>query len=170
MREDEPTAAQIEAAPSAFAIGVRRPEDVGVSSAALDLLSEVPLFKGLSKRHLHKLGRAAKAVRYAPGRLIVKEGSPGTTFFVIVNGQARVVQETGNRTLAELGPGDFFGELALLDGGPRTASVIAGTVVEAVQLSRAGFRGLVLRDPDVGLRIMEDLAGRIRGLTRALSG
>ena len=76
----------------------------------------------------------------------------------------------GNRLLAGLGPGDFFGELALLDGGPRTASVVADSPVETVQLSRKAFQELVLNDPEVGLRIMKDLAGRIRDLTRALSG
>ena len=170
MPRDEPTAAEIEAVPAAFAIGVPRTERVGIDRAALEMLSEVPMFKDLSKRHLHKLGRVAKVVRFSPGRLIVKEGSPGTAFFVIADGKAKVVSEMGNRVLAELGPGDFFGELALLDGGPRTASVIAQSVVDAIQLSRKAFRDLVINDPEVGLRIMEDLAGRIRNLTRALSG
>lgn len=170
MRRDESTVAEIEAVPQAFAIGVPRIEDVGIDRTALKMLAEVPLFKDLSKRHLHKLGRVAKAVRYSSGRVIVKDGSPGKAFFVIVTGKATVVADVGNRVLAGLGPGDFFGELALLDGGPRTASVVADSAVETVQLSRKAFQELVMNDPEVGLRIMKDLAGRIRDLTRALSG
>jgi len=170
VRKTEPAAAEIEAAPAAFAIGVPRVEDIARKREAREMLSEVPLFRGLPKRHLHKLGHIAKPVRFSAGRLIVKEGSPGTTFFVIVDGKAKVVSESANRLLTRFGPGDFFGELALLDGGPRSASVVAETAVDAIQLSRKAFRDLVVSEPEVGLKIMEDLARRIRDLTRALAG
>ena len=156
--------------PQAFVVGVPHAEDVGIDSASRKMLADVPLFRELSKRHLNKLGRVAKSVRYSAGRVIVREGSPGKAFFVIVTGKAKVVSEERNRVLAELGPGDFFGELALLDGGPRTASVVAQSGVETIQLSRKAFQELVNDEPEVGLRIMKDLAGRIRDLTRALSG
>lgn len=169
-RKNEPTAAEIEAAPAAFAIGVPRVEDLARRNEARDMLSEVPLFQGLSKRHLHKLAHAVKAVRFSAGRVIVKEGSSGTMFFVIVNGKASVISESANRVLTRFGPGEFFGELALLDGGPRSATVVAETAVDALQLSRKAFRDLVVSEPEVGLKIMEDLARRVRSLTRALSG
>ncbi len=169
-RKIEPTAAEIEAAPAAFAIGVPRVEDLTRRNEARDMLSEVPLFQGLPKRHLNKIAHIAKPVRFSAGRVIVKEGSPGTTFFVIVDGKANVISESANRVLARFGPGDHFGELALLDGGPRSASVVAETPVAALQLSRTAFRDLVVSEPEVGLKIMEDLARRVRSLTRALSG
>lgn len=170
VRKTEPTAAEIEAVPAAFAIGVPRIEDIGRKREAREMLSEVPLFQGLPKRHLHKLAHIAKPVRFSAGRLIVREGSAGTTFFVIVDGKATVISQSAGRVLTRFGPGDFFGELALLDGGPRSASVIAETAVDALQLPRKAFRELVLSDPEVGLKIMEDLARRVRDLTRALSG
>src|SRR5207247_4672333 len=77
-----------------------------------ELLSRVPLFSGLSRRHLRKLAEACTDARYRPGTTIVVEGRPGDTFFVIVEGQAAVLR--GVRRAARLGPGDFFGEIALL--------------------------------------------------------
>jgi CRP-like cAMP-binding protein len=171
MARKEPIiGAEIEAVPTAFAIGVPSVERIGSDRHTLEMLSEVPLFQTLPKRHLHKLGRVAKPVRFSAGRMIVKEGSAGTTFFVIVDGRAKVFSESANRLLAHFGRGDFFGELALLDGRPRSASVVAETDVDAIQLSRKAFRDLLMHDPEVGLKIMEDLAGRIRDLTRTLSG
>lgn len=170
MDRNEPTIAEIEAVPQAFAIGVPKVGDAARNREALAMLSDVPLFAGLSRRHLHTVARAAKPVRFSAGRLIVKEGSAGTRFFVIVRGKADVLSGSPARFLAYLGPGDSFGELALLDGRPRSASVVAQTEVEAIELSRRAFRELVVNDPEVGLRIMELLAARIRDLTRAVSG
>ena len=86
-------------------------------------LAGVPLFEGLSKRQLKKVALVAELVDYMDGHSIVKEGDIGDSFFVVLVGQAKVVVKgrTVNRTL----PGDHFGEISLLDGGPRTASVVS---------------------------------------------
>ena len=163
MPRNELETAEIEAVPQAFAIGAPRAWREDPGKALLEVLSTVPLFEGLSKRHLRGIAKAVHTVRFSPGRPIVEEGTPGNTFFVIVDGHAKVTRKgAGSRTLEEIGPGGFFGELALLDGGPRAATVVAVTKVETLRLSRNAFRRLVVEEPQVGLRVMETLAKRLR--------
>ena len=139
----------------------------GTSRPALDrhgvaLLKTVPLFAGLSRRHLHRLAALAEQVRYGAGRTVVQNGSRGTGFYVIAEGTAKVSVGYSNRALARLGPGDFFGELALLDGGPRTASVVAETPLVTIRIPRAKFRTMLKSEPDVALKILEELSRRLR--------
>ena len=126
------------------------------------LLEKVPLFNGLSKRHLRRIAGLADEARFPAGRVIVQTGSRGNAFYVIVEGTAKVLAGYSSRTLARLGPGDFFGELALLDGGPRTASVVAAEPLTAIRIQRAQFRKMLRSEPEVGLKILEELAGRLR--------
>jgi CRP-like cAMP-binding protein len=132
--------------------------------AAMSLLERVPLFAHLSKRHVRRIATLADEVRFRDGRVIVEAGVPGTTFFVLADGRAKVYRSkipTG-RPLARLGPGDFFGEMALLDGGPRSATVVADGDVVALRLSRSAFRKMVAREPSLSLTIMAELAARLR--------
>jgi CRP/FNR family transcriptional regulator, cyclic AMP receptor protein len=132
--------------------------------AAVPLLQGVPLFAHLSRRHLRRIAALADEVRFRDGRVIVEAGLPGTTFFVLAEGRAKVYRSkipTG-RPLARLGPGDFFGEMALLDGGPRSATVVADGDVVALRLSRSAFRKIVTREPSLSLAMMAELAARLR--------
>ncbi len=106
--------------------------------AFLDHLSEVPLFSALSKRDLQLVARAAEDVKVEAGKVLVTEGSAGAEFFVIVDGKARVTRR--GRKVAGLGPGQFFGELALLDRAPRNATVVAETPMELLVLGRERAR------------------------------
>ena len=128
----------------------------------LELLRGVPLFAELSRRNLRGLAGLAEQVRFGIGRTVVQYGSRGTAFFVIVEGQAKVTAGYSNRAFARLGPGDFFGELALLDGGPRTASVVTETPLLAIRIARAEFRKMLASHPDVALKLLEELSGRLR--------
>lgn len=131
----------------------------------LDLLARVPLFASLSRRHLRRLAEAAEWATSRPGAMVVMAGQPGKAFFAISEGTAVAVagpSPTGRR-LSRMGPGDFFGELALLDGGPRTASVVAETELAMIRLSRRAFRDLIRREPDVALKLLETVAARARG-------
>ena len=130
--------------------------------AGIELLAGVPLFAGLSRRHLRRLADLAEEVRFGAGRTIVQYGSPGNTFFVIVEGRVKVLAGYSSRAFARLGPGDFFGELALLDGGPRTASVVAETPLVAIRIPRAGFRKMLKSEPDISLKLLEELSRRLR--------
>jgi CRP/FNR family transcriptional regulator, cyclic AMP receptor protein len=133
-----------------------------------DALARVPLFADLGRRHLNQLADAAQIVSYRQGTTVIREGDPGATLFVIVDGTADVSR--GGRTLATLSPGEFFGEVSLLDGGPRTASIVAQTPLTAVRLFRAPFYRLVQADPAIGVRVLSELARRIRRVDRAVRG
>ncbi len=152
----------------ALALGVgAAPDATGrptMGRKGVHLLSNVPLFAGLSRRHLRRIADLAEEMRFGQGRIIVQSGAPGKAFYIIAEGRAKVVRSvTGSgRAIARLGPGDFFGEMALLDGGPRSASVVAEIPLTAIRLPRGPFRRLLQSEPAVALKIMEALASRIR--------
>jgi CRP-like cAMP-binding protein len=125
-----------------------------------DLLAQVPLFEGLSRRHLKRIAEHADEISFREREVIVEAGQPGGAFFVIVEGEVRVVR--GDRTIARVGPGEFFGEISLLDGGPRTASVIAETPVVAIRLFKASFDKVVREEPGVAGKILAAVARRLR--------
>jgi len=130
-------------------------------------LASVPLFEGLTKRQLKRLAGSAEVVDYMAGASVVREGDDGDSFFVVLSGQAKVTVKgrTVNRTL----PGDHFGEISLLDGGPRTASVVTETPVTMMMLERAQFRKAVKEDPALALALLESLARMIRRVDRSLA-
>lgn len=130
-------------------------------------LASVPLFEGLSKRQLKRLASSAEVVDYMAGASVVREGDDGDSFFVVLSGQAKVTVKgrTVNRSL----PGDHFGEISLLDGGPRTASVVTETPVTMMMLERPQFRKAVKEDPALALALLESLARMIRRVDRSLA-
>lgn len=123
-------------------------------------LAAVPLFDGFSKRHLRRLAREADAVEFEPGRAIVEEGQAGEALFVVLTGTARVIR--ADRKVAALIPGDFFGELSALDGGPRTASVVPETPVEVLRVFRHTLLRMVEQEPALAMGLLEGLARRLR--------
>ena len=131
------------------------------------LLEPVPLFEGLSKRQLKKVAAVAEVVDYMAGHSIVKEGDIGDSFFVVLLGQAKVTVKgrTVNRSL----PGDHFGEISLLDGGPRTATVISETPMTMVMITRTNFLSVLVEDPQISISLMESLARMIRRVDRSLA-
>jgi CRP/FNR family cyclic AMP-dependent transcriptional regulator len=131
------------------------------------LLAAVPLFSDLSSRHLKRMADLAEEVRFSAGDPIVQEGQPGGTFYVILEGEAKVTRK--GRKLNELYPGDFFGEVSLLDGGPRTATVTAETPIVAIRLFRKEFAKLIAADPEISLKILAELASRIRRTHRSVT-
>jgi CRP/FNR family cyclic AMP-dependent transcriptional regulator len=132
--------------------------------AKTSTLAQVPLFAGLSKRHLRRLAELMDEVHYGDRRIIVESGLPGRAFFVIAAGKVKVYggKTTSGRALARLGPGDFFGELAMLDGGPRSASVVADGSATVLRLTRTNFIKMVAREPTVAVEIIAGLAERLR--------
>jgi len=130
----------------------------------VELLARVPLFEGLSRAHLGRVASLAEHTTYNAGRVIVKRDEPGRAFYVIVDGTAKVVKGkiVTARREAELGPGDFFGELALLDGDPRAATVVAATPLTTIRIERAAFRHLLREEPELALKVLEGMARRTR--------
>jgi CRP/FNR family transcriptional regulator, cyclic AMP receptor protein len=127
-------------------------------------LAQVPIFSECTKRELTIIGRAAKEVSHREGTVIAREGERGVGLFLILEGQCKV--SIGGKTKAKLGPGDFFGEVALLDGGPRTATVTALTPVRLVGITGWVFRGLLMEHPSIALKTLEAVAGRLRAVTK----
>jgi CRP/FNR family transcriptional regulator, cyclic AMP receptor protein len=134
-----------------------------------DALAHVPLFEGLSPRHLKRLADLTQDERLMTGATIVKAGEPGDTFYVILEGEAKVVNAS-NRVVNRLQPGDSFGEISLLDGGPRTATVIAETPMRVATLERKGFLRTLEAEPAVAVKLLGDAARLLRRLTRPTAG
>ena len=132
-----------------------------------DLLGQVPLFEGLSRRHLRRLAEHADEISFREGETIVEEDQPGGSFFVIVEGEVKVRQ--GGRAIATAGPGEFFGEISLLDGGPRSATVVADTPVVAIRLFKSSFDRVVKEEPQVAGKILTVVARRLREAERTIS-
>jgi CRP/FNR family transcriptional regulator, cyclic AMP receptor protein len=132
----------------------------GNNAAWADALSTVPLFGDLSQRHLKKVAAKATLKRYAPLTPIVRAGDPGDAFYIILDGSASV-RKTGKRAV-KLGPGDFFGELALLDAAPRNATVESDENVLAMRLGRAAFTKVLESEPKVAIAMLRGLAARSR--------
>lgn len=103
------------------------------------------------------------------GASIVREGDKGDTFFVILEGEAKVVNRAG-RVVNRVYPGDFFGEISLLDGGPRTATVIADTPMVLLGLSRSAFQALLAADPAVAVKLLQYSAAMLRRIAHPASG
>jgi CRP/FNR family transcriptional regulator, cyclic AMP receptor protein len=127
-------------------------------------LGQVPIFSGCTKRELAIIARASKEVSHKEGTVIAREGERGIGLFLILEGRCNVT--IGGKTKARLGPGDFFGEVALLDGGPRTATVTAMSPVRLVGITGWVFRGLLMEHPSIALRTLESVAGRLRSVTK----
>jgi CRP-like cAMP-binding protein len=132
----------------------------------VEVLGRVPLFAGLSKRQQQAVARACSTHGWPPDALIVAEGSSDQFCYVVVEGSVDVLRK--GRLVAQLGPGEFFGEIALLDPGPRSATVKTSTDVVAVGLSRAAFLKVAGSDPSIMLRMLESLARRVRDTTEKL--
>jgi CRP-like cAMP-binding protein len=125
----------------------------------------VPLFSDCSRRDLQTVARVVRSIPHRAGTVIAREGDPGVGLFIIMDGKAEV--SIGGRKRASLSPGDFFGEIALLDGGPRTATVTATTDVQLLGLTEWVFRGLMIEHPSIALKTLQQMAGRLRAATKA---
>jgi CRP-like cAMP-binding protein len=130
-----------------------------------DVLRALPFFSKLSKRRLRQVAKLVQSVEFAPGDLVVRVGEPGDAFYLIVSGKAKV---TGKPRARTLGPGDFFGEMALIDGEPRSATIIATTELHAMKLARRPFMRMLEQEPRLALTLMAELAARIRRLERSV--
>jgi CRP-like cAMP-binding protein len=131
----------------------------------MKFLAKVPLFAGLTERQLKKLANRFVTREYQAGEYIVTQGKGGAGMFTIVSGAADAIIESpdGQQTVVNTFEStDFFGEIALLDEGPRTASVVAIKDTECLVLSREDFISIMKNDADMGIVIAEELASRLR--------
>jgi CRP-like cAMP-binding protein len=138
------------------------------SNAAIENLRKVPLFSACSKDELRKIMSASTEMKFSAGTVLVSEGTTGHEFMVIAEGKARV--DIGGKTIATLEAGDFFGEMSLLDGGPRTATVTAETDLVADVIAQREFAALIETAPHLARKLLKGLAIRLRAADVQLAG
>ena len=127
-----------------------------------ELLATVPLFARLRGRELERVGRLAEEIDVPADRVLIRQGAIGHEFFVIVDGRVRV--ERDGTVLNTRGPGDFVGEIALLDERPRLATVTTETPCRLLVLAHREFHTLLAEQPDIQLLVLKALAERVRQL------
>jgi len=138
------------------------PDFVEVVNTTADRLSRVPIFVPLSDDETERLARASAARIYAPGEAIVRKGQEGDSMFVIIRGAVKVqITEAGAvRTVNSLGENDFFGEMSLLTGQPRSATVVAEKETEVLQIRKSAFKAILQTNPDLVKSIVEIIEER----------
>jgi CRP-like cAMP-binding protein len=138
-----------------------------VADKAIDLIGSVPLFSECTKKELRAIASAAKEITHKQGDVLAREGDKGIGFFVIADGTARV--DVGQSKRGRLGPGDFFGEISLLDEGPRSATVVAETPMTLYGLTAWAFKQLVAQNPSIAQKLLKVMADRLRRTSKDLT-
>jgi CRP/FNR family cyclic AMP-dependent transcriptional regulator len=134
----------------------------------LEHLAQVQMFSSLNKKELRLVSKAADLVDLKAGTEIVREGSIGHEFYLVMSGEATV--RRNGRKVATLGPGRYFGELALLDRGPRSATVVADTDMELAVIGQREFMSVIDQVPTVAEKLLSSMAARLREAdTRAVT-
>jgi len=129
--------------------------------ATADALGEVTLFAGLSSRHRQKVARLGVVEYFPPQSSVVIQGTSGDAAYVLLDGVCEVVRGP-DVTRGEIGAGSIVGEMALLDGAPRSATVVTRTEVNALRLGRSAFLALLRAEPSVSIALIAALGGRLR--------
>ena len=128
-------------------------------NAKIDLLKQVPLFAGCSKAELREVALSTDEIDLRDGHVLTREGRAGREFFILVEGTASVTQD--GKEIAELGGGDWFGEIALLTHRPRTATVTATSPVRVLVLTDRAFRRVVETMPRIALKVLASVGQRL---------
>ena len=140
---------------------------------ALSFLRQVPLFRRLDETQLEAIAAVSAMRQFGKGELIILAEEEGDALFVIEEGQVKVslIHEDGREVIFSfLGPGEVFGELALLDGKPRSANVVASAPTRLLMLRRAGFLHLLAATPQIAVSLLEELAARLRRTDQQVEG
>lgn len=149
-------------------------QDLKVGVAVINLLRTLPIFVGLGDGELRKIARLFTQKLYRPGEQVFNKGQSGEEAYVVMRGQVDICLDDTSKPIATLGPGQIFGELAFLDGSPRTAMAIAGQASILLVVQRAAFGDLVQREPHLGMMVMkniaQDLSNKLRKANVAISG
>jgi CRP/FNR family transcriptional regulator, cyclic AMP receptor protein len=127
--------------------------------AKIELLKKVPLFAGCSKSELRELAKTADELDLRQGTVLTREGRLGREFFVLIDGTAEVTKK--GKKIAELGPGDWLGEIALITDSPRTATVTATTPVDVLVITDRRFRSVVETMPSIAMKVLASVGERL---------
>src|SRR5260221_2925348 len=140
-------------------------------SADAALLAEVPFFKLLDEPERERLAQLLDLGRFPVGHVVCQHGDPGDSLYIIRSGavEVSVKDDTGNRILLETaGAGNFFGELSLIDGGPRSASVLVSEELEALRLDRSDLKHFLEQHPAAALELLTAIGKRLRSTDERL--
>ena len=130
-----------------------------------ELLAACPLFKGIDPAGLAAVADLATSVDFPSGHVVARQGEIGTGFFIVIEGRVRVVRD--GEVVARLGPGEFFGELSVLDRMPRNATVSAEVSTTCLALAAWDFEKILLEQPALTLSILRGVAARLREVTES---
>ena len=134
----------------------------------IERLEDVAMLAGCSRRQLRAIARISEVIEVAEETVLARSGEPGQEFFLILDGTARV--EVSPRTRSRLQPGQYFGEMSLLDGGPRSATVVADTPLRLLVIKRGDFATLLREAPELTQSLLATLSRRVRVAEASLSG
>lgn len=137
------------------------------SRRVLDMLSKVSIFSACDRLHLEQIAGVATVRKVAAGEDVIRETEPGNEMYLVLSGTATCV--SSGHQLADFGPSSWFGELALLQGGFRTATVTATSDMELLEIGAREFHELLHQNPDIAIKLLNVLAGRLRHLNDELA-
>lgn len=125
-----------------------------------EFLARVPIFSNCTLEEITAISSVAQGSFFQPGQIIVTQGTPGQAFYLILAGRVEILRD--GRSLGAFGPGDFFGEMSLLDQAPRSATIKAIEQTECLMLSSWDFKALLERYPSIAVKLLEVLSRRLR--------
>jgi CRP/FNR family cyclic AMP-dependent transcriptional regulator len=137
------------------------------TDSRIEMFGNIPLFRSLGKEELVELANSSKEMNFSSGDTIVKDGDAALGFYVVADGGALVKRK--GKTLAKLGRGGFFGEMALLDDQPRSADVVAAEPTKCFVLLRWNFWAIVSKNPKIAKALLQEMARRLRATNEALT-
>jgi CRP/FNR family transcriptional regulator, cyclic AMP receptor protein len=138
-----------------------------IPNSELELLGQVPLFAQCSRNELREIAKLGTPIDVARGAVLTEEGAPGSEFFLLLEGEARV--KVRGATAAVRKTGDYFGELSLIDGGPRTATISAAEDCSLLVFNRGEFRTLLRSSPTIAIKLLTNLSMRLRETEAAVT-
>lgn len=125
-----------------------------------DFLGRVPIFAGCNAEEIGQIASVAQDSFFQPGQIIVTQGTPGHAFYLILSGSVEILRD--GTSLGAFGPGDFFGEMSLLDQAPRSATIRAIDPTSCLMLSSWDFKAVLERNPSIAIKLLEVLSRRLR--------
>jgi CRP/FNR family cyclic AMP-dependent transcriptional regulator len=131
-----------------------------VATPSIDVLQRVPLFAGLERKELESIAASMRERTFPAGETVTQEGAGGAGFFVVENGEAEVTVHGEPR--GRIGPGDYFGEIALLTGSDRTATIVARSDLHCYGMTPWDFRPLVESNPGIAWKLLQSMADKLR--------
>ena len=137
------------------------------NDAIVELLKKAPLLSGLNEKELKSMVKLSRERRFESGQTIVKKGEGGVGFYLILEGTVEIRSE--GKTLSNLGPGQFFGEMSVLDNQPRSADVVTVQPSRVLILTAWEFKGLISQNPRIAVKMMQELVRRLRNTNLPLS-